>query len=201
MRATGARSVSLDMRAIDPLRFPNVVGALREAGLDPARELIPVAPASHYFMGGIVADLDGASSVPGLYAIGESACNGLHGANRLASNSLSECFVFGARAAHAALAEPQSVAGDPPPPATIAAPSRATREALWHNAGIVREREALTRLLDDPHPLARLVGACALLREESRGAHARSDFPGTDPELDLQHAVVRDDQPVFERWI
>ena len=88
MTESGRPSVDLDMRAVDPLLFPNVVGALREAGLDPATELVPVAPAAHYGMGGIVADLDGATTVPGLYAVGESSCTGLHGANRLASNSL-----------------------------------------------------------------------------------------------------------------
>ncbi|HYM58612.1 MAG TPA: FAD-dependent oxidoreductase, partial [Solirubrobacteraceae bacterium] len=106
MRSRGEPCVRLDMRAIDPGRFPNVVGALREAGLDPAVELVPVAPASHYVMGGIATDLDGRSSVPGVYAVGECACTGLHGANRLASNSLSECFVFGRRAALAGLDEP-----------------------------------------------------------------------------------------------
>src|SRR3979490_3326034 len=94
------------MRAVDPAHFPNVVAALREAGLDPTRELIPVAPAAHYMMGGIVTDMEGRSTVEGLYAVGESSCTGLHGANRLASNSLSECFVFGARAALAALHAP-----------------------------------------------------------------------------------------------
>jgi acetylornithine deacetylase/succinyl-diaminopimelate desuccinylase-like protein len=93
------------MRHIDEAHFPNVVEALREGGLDPATELVPVAPAAHYGMGGIVTDLDGATTVPGLYAVGEAACTGLHGANRLASNSLSECFVFAARAALAALDE------------------------------------------------------------------------------------------------
>ncbi len=106
MLETGAPSVSLDMRAVDPAHFPNVVSVLRRAGLDPARELIPVAPAAHYMMGGIATDLDGRSSLPALYAVGECACTGLHGANRLASNSLSECFVFGRRAALAALDEP-----------------------------------------------------------------------------------------------
>src|SRR3954452_15035063 len=99
LRDTGATHVGLDMRAIDPALFPNVVNALREAGLEPTRELVPVAPAAHYVMGGTAADLDGRSRVPGLFAIGESACTGLHGANRLASNSLSECFVLGRRAA------------------------------------------------------------------------------------------------------
>src|SRR5207253_1032373 len=125
MTETGTRSVALDMRAIDPGLFPNVVGALREAGLDPATELIPVAPAAHYGMGGVVADLDGATTIPGLYAVGESACTGLHGANRLASNSLSECFVFGARAARAALSEPAGSAVDPAaaPPRPAGAPA------------------------------------------------------------------------------
>ena len=103
---TDARSVGLDMRAIDEASFPNVFSALREAGVDATRELVPVAPAAHYMMGGIVTDLNGRSTVAGLYAVGESACTGLHGANRLASNSLSECFVFGWRAAHRALADP-----------------------------------------------------------------------------------------------
>ena len=88
LKETGQRSVGLDMRAIDPAHFPNVVASLREAGLDPVRELIPVAPAAHYTMGGIVTDLHARSTLPGLYAVGESSCTGLHGANRLASNSL-----------------------------------------------------------------------------------------------------------------
>src|SRR6202022_1061097 len=98
LQASGQRSVGLDMRAIDPAHFPNVVTPLRQAGLDPMRELIPVAPAAHYMMGGIIADLNARSTLPGLYAVGESSCTGLHGANRLASNSLSECFVFARRA-------------------------------------------------------------------------------------------------------
>jgi L-aspartate oxidase len=203
MTEAGAPSVSLDMRAIDPALFPNVVGALREAGLDPEREVIPVAPAAHYGMGGIVADLDGASTVPGLYAIGESACTGLHGANRLASNSLSECFVFGARAATAALAEPVVAdAGDPPAAGPITPATRATQLALWRHAGIVRTRDGLEQLLADEHPLARLIGAHALLREESRGAHSRDDFPATDPALERHHTVTPggSERPSFEPW-
>jgi L-aspartate oxidase len=202
MLATGAASVRLDMRAIDPALFPNVVAALRSAGLDPATEPIPVAPAAHYMMGGVVTDLDGGTTVPGLYAVGETACTGLHGANRLASNSLTECFVFGGRAALAGLNEP-FVRGSQPPPATpIETPSRSTRESLWRDVGIVRTREALERVRDDPHPLARLVATCALERRESRGAHLRADFPELDPALDGSHAVVIDDQPpAFERWL
>src|SRR3984893_8430859 len=103
--ASGGRSVGLDMRAIDPAHFPNVVASLREAGLDPTRELSPGAPAAHSTNGGIVSDLHARSTLPGLYAVGESSCTGLHGANRLASNSLSECFVFARRAIAHALAE------------------------------------------------------------------------------------------------
>jgi L-aspartate oxidase len=202
MTDTGAQSVDLDMRGVDPLAFPNVVSALREAGLDPTRELVPVAPAAHYGMGGIVADLDGATTVPGLYAVGESACTGLHGANRLASNSLSECFVFGARASFAALSEPREDPGEPPPAPAIEPPSRETRHALWRCAGLVRDAEGLQQLADDPHPLARLIARHALLRTETRGAHMRADFPETDPALDLHHTVTRAeaDEPRFERW-
>lgn len=202
MRRTGAASVGLDMTAIDPSLFPNVVAALRESGLDATRELIPVAPAAHYGMGGIVTDLDGRSSVAGLYAVGETACTGLHGANRLASNSLSECCVFGRRAALAVLDDPPP-SGDPTAPvaAPLPWPGRETKDALWRNAGLVRTREDLATLLLDPYPLARLIGACALLREESRGAHWRSDFPDRDPALDHQHAVVNPGaRPAFARW-
>ncbi|WP_205697538.1 L-aspartate oxidase [Conexibacter sp. SYSU D00693] len=201
MREQGTTHVLLDMREVDPLKFPNVVGALRDSGLDPATELVPVAPASHYVMGGVVCDLDGGSTVPGLYAVGESACTGLHGANRLASNSLTECFVLGKRAALAGLDEPTGQPDTAPPTETaIEVPSWETRQALWHHAGIEREREGLQRLTDDPHPLARLVAACAILREESRGAHRRSDFPETDPALDGHHTVVRNGHAAFERW-
>jgi len=198
--------VSLDMRHVDPLLFPNVVGALREAGIDPATELVPIAPAAHYCMGGVVVDLDGASSVPGLYAVGETACTGLHGANRLASNSLTECFVIGKRAALAALTEPRLPVDDgppAPPPAggPITPPTQATRDALWAHAGLTRDRDGLERLRQDPHPFARLVAACALLRTESRGAHFRADFPQPDRNFDGRHAVIRDDeQPDFESW-
>src|SRR3954470_6965137 len=95
--------VRLDMRSIDMTHFPNVAAELARAGLDPARDLVPVAPAAHYTMGGIATGIDAESTQPGLFAVGECACNGLHGANRLASNSLAECFVFGRRAALAAL--------------------------------------------------------------------------------------------------
>lgn len=198
---TRATSVGLDMRHIDPALFPNVVHALEDAGLDPTAQLIPVAPAAHYMMGGIVTDLHARSTVRGLLAVGESACTGLHGANRLASNSLSECFVFGARAARAALDEPPARAQEPPRPEPVAPPSRQTRDAMWRHAGLVRTRQGLEQLRGDAHPLARLVAACALHRAESRGAHRRAEHPATDAALDHRHAVVHADGGVaYEHW-
>jgi L-aspartate oxidase len=207
MVATGARSAYLDMRAVDPARFPNVIDALRAAGIDPARELVPVAPAAHYMMGGIATDLDGRATVPGLYAVGECACTGLHGANRLASNSLSECFVFGARAARAATREPRIArkmleAAAKRPPARMPVPTHQdSRIALWRAAGLEREESGLRELAGDPHPLVRLIAACALTRRESRGAHRRADFPCRDPSLDDQHVTVRQGSgPGWELW-
>jgi L-aspartate oxidase len=206
---TGEISVGLDMRAIDPANFPNVVAALRQAGLDPTSQLIPVAPAAHYMMGGIVTDLDARSSVPGLYAVGESSCTGLHGANRLASNSLSECFVFARRAVAHALAQ-DTPPGQPPTAAELnalqalpapAVADRETRQALWRDGGIVRSREGLERLLDSPHPLTRLIGRCGLMRTESRGAHLRADYPERDPALDHRHVVIAgDEQIAWQTW-
>jgi L-aspartate oxidase len=205
---TGASSVGLDMRHIDAAHFPNVVAALRSAGLDPTRELVPVAPAAHYMMGGIVTDLNGRSTVPGLYAVGESSCTGLHGANRLASNSLSECFVFARRAVSDALA---SAAPNPTPPpgelerlrAECAPPTAGadTRAELWRDAGIVRSAEGLGRLQASEHPLVRMIAGCALARTESRGAHQRSDHPLPDPSFEQRHAVVAADESLgWERW-
>ena len=197
MALTGARSVDLDMRAVDPALFPNVVSALRNAGIDPERQLVPVAPAAHYMMGGIATDLEARATLTGLYAVGECSCTGLHGANRLASNSLSECFVFGARAARSAAAQPEAdpaaaaeLARDtaPVPPAAI---SPASREALWQHAGLERDAAGLSRLTDDEHPLVRLIARSALTRTESRGAHQRTDFPDRDRAFDGLHVTLR----------
>jgi L-aspartate oxidase len=205
MAATHASSIGLDMRDVDPALFPNVVSELRRAGIDPERELVPVAPAAHYMMGGIATDLDGRATLPGLYAVGECSCTGLHGANRLASNSLTECFVFGARAARAAAQEPEptgTISLAPSPSGRLPpAPSGESRRALWRYAGLERDGERLRHLLSDPHPLVRLVGRSALKRAETRGAHVRRDFPELDPALDGRHVVVREGaEPTLSAW-
>jgi L-aspartate oxidase len=208
MRVDGTDHVLLDLRKLSEARFPNVFEVLREAGFDPAQQPVPVSPASHYVMGGIATDLDGRSSVPGLFAVGECACTGLHGANRLASNSLTECFVLGARAAAAAVdsaagfvaavdreaapPEPSSWRFDPPP--------AETRDAVWELAGPLRSAERLERLLADPYPLARLIARFALAREESRGSHRRLEFPERDPALDGRHLVCAGDELRWEAW-
>jgi L-aspartate oxidase len=203
---SSATSVGLDMRDVDPALFPNVVSALRRAGIDPERELVPVAPAAHYMMGGVATDLDGRASLDGLYAVGECSCTGLHGANRLASNSLSECFVFGARAARAATAESggRIAAGGHSAVETPAASPRITPESradLWRYAGLERDREGLQTLAGDQHPLVRLIAQAALAREESRGAHQRRDFPDREPALDGRHVTLRRDAgPTRKSW-
>jgi L-aspartate oxidase len=202
---TGRGSVGLDMRGVDPALFPNVVKALRQAGIDPALELIPVAPAAHYMMGGIATDLEGRASLRGLHAVGECSCTGLHGANRLASNSLTECFVFGARAARSALDQPgadrREVSHAVVP--TVVAPSlsAASRAALWQHAGLERDAYGLTALSRDPHPLARLIARCALTRIETRGAHRRRDHPALDHHFDGRHVTVdQGPDPRLEAW-
>ena len=187
--ADGGDSVRLDLRGLDPERFPNVFESLREAGLDPRAEPVPVSPAAHYTMGGIAVDLDGRSSLPGLLAVGECSCTGLHGANRLASNSLSECFVFGGRAARAAAQEAPVDNRPQPPEWRFQPPSEATRDAVWRLAGPLRQPEQLEELRGDPYPLAAAIATCALERAESRGGHLRADRPGIDHELDGVHVV------------
>ncbi|MBJ7347561.1 MAG: FAD-binding protein [Thermoleophilaceae bacterium] len=201
------REVFIDMREIEPVAFPNVFKKIGEAGFDPSSELIPVAPAAHYSMGGVVTDLDARSTLPGLLAIGECACNGLHGANRLASNSLAECLVFGRRAALAALSGPappanaSQVAQDVEPDVAHDPDPAATRDLMWRCAGLERDGAGLKELLNSDSAVARLVGRCALAREESRGAHRRSDFPQQQPQLDLHHSVVdADDSTAMIRW-
>jgi len=201
MDADRTDHVRLDLRSIDPAHFPNVFAACRDAGLVPERDPVPVAPAAHYLIGGIRSDLHGRTGLPGLYAVGECSCTGVHGANRLASNSLTECFVFGARAAEAAVAEPHLTHRPPAPEPQFTPPTAQTREALWRLAGPRRLAAELEQLLNDPYPLARLIARAALSRQESRGAHCRSDFPHRDPSLDGVHIVIGADQRVsHEHW-
>ena len=201
MEADGVDSVRLDLRGIDAERFPNVFASLAEAGLDPHSEPVPVAPTAHYTVGGVAVDLDGRSSLPGLYAVGECSCTGLHGANRLASNSLIECFVFAERAAAALREAP--VPAEPPaqPEWRFEPPTEATRDAVWRLAGPVRRPEQLEQLRDDPYPFAAGIAICALERRESRGGHLRTDFPDLDPNLDGVHIVrAPDGKTRREEW-
>ncbi len=200
MRADQSAEVKLDLRRIDPTRFPNVFASLGEAGFDPLTEPVPVAPAAHYTMGGVATDIDGRSSLTGLYAVGECSCTGLHGANRLASNSLSECFVFGARAAAAALTENAAAARPELPEWRFEPPTEETRDAVWRLAGPTRVPDDLARLISDPYPLARAVARAALARRESRGGHLRSDCPEPDPALDGVHLVLADGEVREQRW-
>jgi len=174
-----------------PEEFPAVFAACMGGGIDPRVQPIPVAPACHYHMGGIATDADGRTSLPGLYAAGECASTGVHGANRLASNSLLEAAVFGERAGRAAREERPADAAL----TVIAAPElpddalQVLRLAMSAEAGVVRDAEGLTRLLNligeletrhgrsAPLVAARLVAASALNRRESRGGHFRIDFP------------------------
>ncbi|GAA5334500.1 MULTISPECIES: L-aspartate oxidase [Thermus] len=199
--ATGG--VFLDLRPIPRLeaRFPTVVAQARALGFDPLREPLPVAPAAHYAMGGVKTDLFGHTGIPGLYAAGEVASTGFHGANRLASNSLLEGLVMGERAALAALEDLAFPHGAEALPAWTLDPAYLPAlRAQMGKAGVVRSGEGLREALAfaealplrqvPPREATRpsleagnlaLLGKCllrmALLREESRGAHFREDFP------------------------
>jgi len=201
MAADGDDSVRLDLRELDPARFPNIFQSLQDAGLDPHTEPVPVAPAAHYTMGGVAVDLDGRSSLAGLFAVGECSCTGLHGANRLASNSLSECFVFGGRAARAALGEEPASSRASTPEWRFQPPTESTRDAVWKLAGPMRQADQLRDLRHDPYPLAAAIATCALGRAESRGGHLRADFPSIDPDLDGIHIIFGPDgETRHEEW-
>jgi L-aspartate oxidase len=211
LRLSGDKQVFLDLAPLGRRRlterFPHVLKLCREAGLDPRAQPVPVRPAAHYAMGGVITDLWGRSTLPGLYAAGECACAGVHGANRLASNSLLEGLVFGARAARAMLAAGAgggARGGDSPahecvPLRRAEAVIRRMQDWMWEDVGVVREREGLERALRRLRSLAgssrggvacrrgaearnllataAAVARLALWRRESRGAHFRSDFP------------------------
>jgi L-aspartate oxidase len=212
---------NLDLRAIERGRFPGLMATLERAGYDPAHETIPVSPAAHYTVGGIVTDLDGRTTLPGLYAAGECACTGVHGANRLASNSLLECLVFGRRAGLTAVSELDTntpseqpnlasyklllagsggVAGAVDGAEAEPAVTPDLKRALWQDAGVIRSADGLERLRSAPALLPRLVAESALARRESRGGHFRADYP-TEDEAFAGHVVLRVGQKaVIEGW-
>ena len=224
-------------------RFPQIYARILELNLDITADLIPVRPAAHYAMGGIATDLHGATSVKGLYAAGEVADSGVHGANRLASNSLLEDLVFGARAAAAmaeqrtnvhhpaqqtkAVAKPVHASSPNNPGKTHANPlkeldpekmANEARCLLSEQVGIIRSGKGLAKALERLDEIltapvsptrradheamnilqvARLIAESALAREESRGAHYRSDFPLKNPASPPQHSFVCKNSPVY----
>ncbi len=181
-----------------PEHFPAVFAACMGAGLDPREAPIPVAAAAHYHMGGIAADADGRTGLEGLFAVGECAATGVHGANRLASNSLLEAATFGRRAGRlAAVGQDEmsgrgAIVGGEVPPDLAPEALRELRQAMTAEAGVFRDGAGLTRLLDliarlecsapaaPPLVAAGLIARAALERRESRGGHYRADFPHSD---------------------
>ena len=223
MAAAGVDHVYVDGRMLGEeawrVRFPTIWHSCRRAGINPATDLIPVAPACHYFCGGVETDIDGATNLSGLYACGEVASSGVHGANRLASNSLLEGLVFARRIAERLQAQP--------PPRRPAAQDRrpaglidrsvvpALQQAMSRHAGGLRDAAGLDRCVQELAKLARrasaepglesweatnlmtvaaAVVASARLREESRGAHWRDDFEGRREAWRGHLLVEHDDQ-------
>jgi L-aspartate oxidase len=233
MKRTNSDHVWLDMTHMPAqrieLRFPSIVRFCRAWEIDPVYEPVPVAPAAHYLMGGVRTDSWGRTTLPGLFACGEVACTGVHGANRLASNSLLEGLVFARRAVRCIeqggytsgpfargqqLSFPSVAHLQPDPPSW---PRLAT--AMWQHASLVRskqsllEMQAILKTVDNPRPptatrsageqksrhetanlalVAELLVAAALLREESRGAHYRADFPRHDPDWHVHSVISRE---------
>jgi L-aspartate oxidase len=220
MRETGRPHVYLDGRNLGPSiweqRFPTILAACREHGIDPVHEPIPVVPAAHYASGGVRTDLHGRTSVSGLYACGEVACTGVHGANRLASNSLLEGLVFAAR-----IADDLQTPRSKPNPRSLTTPTgalldpgirREIQRIMTTEVGVLRTGDGLRaagrelaalagRTTDEPcteawettnlHTVATLIVQSATEREETRGSHWREDFPDADDAHWRGHLVTR----------
>jgi L-aspartate oxidase len=215
----GSRHVYLDLTHrtdLDiPQRFPRVFETCLRYGVDLRTQAAPVYPAAHYSMGGVYTDLHGKTTVRNLFAAGEVAATGVHGANRLASNSLLEGVVFGGRTGKAMReSAPSGVAGSTPAAVFPASTEREVRTIAWRHCGVQRNaaelQEALRLLagiectslaepkrpdyeLRNMHSIVRLIAGCALARQESRGGHFRTDFPAKDPQFEKHSAVARGD--------
>lgn len=218
---TGDEHVFLDLTHLTgiPEHFPRIYQTCLHYGLDLTREPAPVHPAAHYAMGGVKTDLHARTTLPRLYAAGEVACTGVHGANRLASNSLLEAVVFGARAGEAMrehAVRPVVVHPQPPVGAFPQISEIELRRMAWRQAGLVRDSAGLSQMihdleavpqvdLPDPertdyevrniHPVALLIARCGLARQESRGGHYRTDFPAKRTEFE-KHSTVSLSKPV-----
>ena len=231
MERTQHPNVYLDLTHLDPqkvrARFPGIVTICAEFGLDITRDRIPVRPGAHYMMGGVTVDRQGRTSLPGLWAAGEVTASGLHGANRLASNSLLEALVYGSRAGQQASRAAAELADsfsalmlENPPVEAISDPlnlgdvRNALKSLMWRNVGVRRDAEGLregleninrwsgyvlARQLANPAGwelqnmlcVARLMTTAAITRQETRGAHVRTDFPQTDDARWNRHITFR----------
>jgi L-aspartate oxidase len=231
MERTRHPNVYLDLAHLPPerirARFPGIQAICADFELDITRDRIPVRPGAHYMMGGVSVDLEGRTTVPGLWAAGEVGCSGLHGANRLASNSLLEALVYGARAGQGACRAAAQISDSflalrlenpavrpSTEPLNLEDIRNSLKSLMWRSCGVHRDAEGLreaaenidhwcsyvlARQLADPHgwelqnmlSLARLMIRAALQREETRGAHYRTDFPKTDDAHWLRHLTFR----------
>lgn len=219
----------LDLRHLNAAhlreRFPRIYTTCKQYGVDITSDLVPVRPAAHYLMGGVKTDLSGRSTISGLYAAGETACTGVHGANRLASNSLLEGLVFGARVVDSMREDHRNPAPSPCKSSEHSGLNNAAevagqfRHAMWKHAGVVRSKEGLQQLQQQiaqwKRSLGEVVGRqaietrnlltvgelitrSALAREESRGAHFRSDSPRRDDSRFQKHSIIVGDGMQFE---